>query len=279
MNYLSILQPTTLTLEDVVSLPNTICFDNSQTEVTSQGRKVCDESQFAAYLANRVSGRLFDDEQKAIMHADIQGLVSADMDPATIEEFLFKEVDREAWEIGEALAETLLEDESGVVWPWNSERDKRTPKASLPGADLVGFITTADGYELAFGEVKTSTDMDAPPGVMTGRSGMIQQLENLVNEQSLRKQLIAWLHPRCKGSPFENIWQEAVSTYLRSRNKKYTVIGMLMRDTPENPMDLKNRAIALSVSVKKPTTVILNAWYFPQSSEKWIEGILSVSAP
>jgi hypothetical protein len=52
------------------------------------------------------------------------------------------------------------------------------PKASLPGADLVGLIALgADDAVLAIGEVKTFEDVDTHPGVMSGRSGMAHQLE------------------------------------------------------------------------------------------------------
>ena len=39
-----------------------------------------------------------------------------------------------------------------MKFPWNSDRDKRTPKASLPGADLVGFIENGDEVVLVLGE-------------------------------------------------------------------------------------------------------------------------------
>ena len=39
-----------------------------------------------------------------------------------------------------------------MKFPWNSDRDKRTPKASLSGADLVGFIENGDEVVLVLGE-------------------------------------------------------------------------------------------------------------------------------
>ena len=53
----------------------------------------------------------------------------------------------EDWEVGEALAECALQHDSGreVHWPWNTVRDRRTPRASLPGTDLVGFWRAEHG--------------------------------------------------------------------------------------------------------------------------------------
>ena len=67
----------------------------------------------------------------------------------------------EGWEVGEALAECALERDSGreVHWPWNTVRDRRTPRASLPGTDLVGFCRQGATVLLLFGEVKTGEDL------------------------------------------------------------------------------------------------------------------------
>ncbi|NCC61037.1 MAG: hypothetical protein EOM12_08860 [Verrucomicrobiae bacterium] len=56
----------------------------------------------------------------------------------------------------EALAEAWLEKEHKVIWPWNMERDKRNANASLPGADLVGFVENGSEIRLILGEVKSS---------------------------------------------------------------------------------------------------------------------------
>ena len=56
------------------------------------------------------------------------------------------------WEIGEALAECALQSDSehDVSWPWNTVCDRRTPRASLPGADLVGFLREDEDVFLLF---------------------------------------------------------------------------------------------------------------------------------
>ena len=62
------------------------------------------------------------------------------------------------------------------------ERDKRTPKASLPGADLVDFVSHNGETRLVLGEVKCSSDRNTPPNVMIGRHGMTKQLETLATD-------------------------------------------------------------------------------------------------
>ena len=73
-----------------------------------------------------------------------------------------------SWTVGEALAECILADDETreICWPWNFVRDRRTPRASLPGADLVGFCKEGGSVFLLFGEVKASSDKSTPPNVM-----------------------------------------------------------------------------------------------------------------
>lgn len=78
-------------------------------------------------------------------------------------------------------------DEHGAVWPWNENRDRKTPKASLPGADIVGFLGSGPDTVFLFGEVKTSSDKDNPPGVMAGRGGLAHQIDSLASRASCRR--------------------------------------------------------------------------------------------
>ena len=88
--------------------------------------------------------------------------------------------EEKSWAVGEALAESVLADDDTreICWPWNLVRDRRTLKASLPGADLVGFCNEGDAVLLLFGEVKTSSDASTPPNVMNGSGGMAWQLKD-----------------------------------------------------------------------------------------------------
>jgi hypothetical protein len=196
----------------------------------------------------------------------------------TIQKLLCSErTDREPWEIGEALAECILEEE-GAKWPWNKERDKRTPQASLPGADLVGFAQVNGKTLLAIGEVKTSEDATTPPNVMHGRSGMIYQLESLAHETAKHLCILKGLRVRCHNTDYLQLWKQAVQAYLGSGGKEIVLFGVLMRDTEPHPLDIKNRAIHLAGKITSPSRAHLTVWYLPVSIAKWpsiIEGTAS----
>jgi len=174
-------------------------------------------------------------------------------------------VEERGWAIGEALAEVHLSQEHGVEWPWNTERDKRTPMASLPGADLVGLTADDGGALLALGEVKCSSEAKNPPQVMHGRSGMTNQLDKLADDLGLLHTLLRWLFPRCKGTPHEPDFDHAVKRLLDSGNKAIVLFGILIRDTEPNPQDLSLRGYDLAGRLQEPTACCLKALYLPCS--------------
>jgi len=136
------------------SLPDhTIEYSGSTTPVTWRGRRVPDVERFKAYAKQRAVPRLVDAEDQAEFESDLNALATTDYATETLTSLLHNTPRPQSWELGESLAEMLLEDEHGVRWPWNHARDKRTPKASLPGKDLIGFIETGAGFALLFGEV------------------------------------------------------------------------------------------------------------------------------
>jgi hypothetical protein len=156
-----------------------------------------------------------------------------------------------------------------VKWPWNTERDKRTPRASLPGADLVGFIGEGEEVSLLLGEVKTSADTATPPQGMSDKSGMVYQLDKLASSIAIHNCLLKWLHARCKNTELWPAYQKTVQKYLESNGHAIKLIGMLMRDTLPNELDLKNRALVLADNISAPTEVELNAWYCPLPISEW----------
>lgn len=247
----------------------TATYSKNNGQVVWHGKSVDDRKEFNAYLAGPTRARLFDEEQHTQYEADLRAFATTGMASATITQLLASEPDKEPWEVGEALAECLLEEERGVKFPWNSERDKRTPKASLPGADLVGLQEDGDEALLVLGEVKTSSDVNSPPQVMSGKSGMIHQLDTLATDISIHNCLLKWLHPRCKNTDLWPLYQKAAGKYLESGGRAIKLVGMLMRDTAPNELDLKNRAKTLATKVAAPTEVELDAWYLPVPIDEW----------
>jgi len=246
-----------------------IIFSDNDGQVKWRGWSIDDQEEFNGFLSGPTRSRLFDEKQHTRYEADLRALATTEMASDTITRLLASEPDKELWEVGEALAECLLEEERGIKFPWNFERDKRTPKASLPGADIVGFVEDGDEALLVLGEVKTSSDTNNPPQVMTGKSGMIHQLDNLATDISIHHCLLKWLHPRCNNTEFWPLYENAVKKYLASGGRAIKLIGMLMRDTEPNELDLKNRAKQLAAKVLPPTEVELDAWYFPMPIADW----------
>ena len=162
----------------IADLPFDSVYSGAHLSARWHGHEVVDENRFKSYMARRVKARVEDDEVADPFAAELLGMATTGMSGEFVEKLLRAVPDAKPWAIGEALAECLLSDNDAgeICWPWNSARDRRTPRASLPGADLVGFWKKGDTVLLLFGEVKTSSDRHVPPRVMSGSGGMAWQL-------------------------------------------------------------------------------------------------------
>lgn len=165
-------------LGDGALLDFVVAYSGKVGSVRWEGRSVDPPEQFRQYLRDVVRPRLADEESS--FEAELLGLATTGVKTRFVERVLQAVPEPEAWEIGEAFAECVLRDDPGreVHWPWNTVRDRRTPRASLPGADLVGFCRDGADVFLLIGEVKTSSDTDTPPSVMRGVGGMVGHNSN-----------------------------------------------------------------------------------------------------
>lgn len=234
-----------------------------------RGSILNDAGEFDVYLQGPVWDRVTDAKFEADLAQDLQALATTDMATDTLEALLNAAVDPLDWEIGEAMAECLLQDELGAVWPWNENRDRKTPKASLPGADIVGFVGDGDETVFLFGEVKTSSHESNPPGVMNGRGGLAHQIDNLSSRLDHQATLIKWLAARCKGNDFWSKYENAARRYMSSGGKDFVVAGVLLRDTAPHPDDLRTRGQAFDAGPQRPR-VRLDAWYTPRPISDWV---------
>lgn len=236
-----------------------------------EGRAVSDEDGFRTFLRGPVRERVRDSEAGEPFAAELRALATTGMMTKFLEEFLEAMPEAKDWEIGEALAECVLREEAAreVCWPWNTVRDRRTPRASLPGADLVGFCRTDGGVLLLFGEVKTSSDAGTPPNVMYGGSGMTWQLEENATRLEIQHALLRWLRTRCGSPEHVDLYRAAVARYFASQGKELLLVGILLRDTPPDERDVRSRAKALAARLTTPTRIEIFSWYLPIPIAQW----------
>ena len=246
-------------------------YEGELAQAAWSGKSIADDPDFRAYLRGPVRDRLRDSEEAEAFSVEIAGLATTGLGSETVEAVLAAENPvRKPWEVGEALAEALLEEHRGVAWPWNKERDKLTPKASLSGADLVGLVSLGGtDAALAVGEVKTSSDSDTPPGVLSGRSGMAHQLQRFENDLELQGTILKWLHARCKDTSFWPQYESAVARFMNSGGRDFVLFGLLMRDTQPHVLDLEARGKTLGANAEDPTTYELSAWHLPCPIDEW----------
>lgn len=242
-----------------------IKYSGSSSCVSWQGLGLSNCDDLSAFIQEEVANRLNDIPGRDEFRSHLRGLASTDMGIDSLEVVLNAEIPEERdWAIGEALAEAMLIHSHMVVFPWNMERDKRNAKGSLPGADIVGFLSFDSGFRLALGEVKTSSEEKYPPQVMSGRSGHLgHQIDNLAQNMGTIYQLLKWLHPRCKGTKYQDAFNQSVGLYLNSGNKAASLFGVLIRDTASNELDLRGRGNALARTVFHPASCELIAIYLP----------------
>ena len=252
------------------ALGSSVAYSGTASPVRWEGRVVDDRERFGRYMREVVRPRITD--KSSSFDVELQGLATTGMDIRFVARLLRAVPDPEGREIGEAFAECALQDDSGrqVHWPWNMVRDRRTPRASLPGPDLVGFYCDGPDVFLLFGEVKTSLDIRTPPGVMSGSSGMAWQLERSAIHLNVQHALLQWLCARCQSEPrHRELYRRAVKRFLESEGKALLLVGVLIRDTPPNELDLKARGEALSNRIAEPTRIDLIAWYLPVPVPEW----------
>lgn len=256
-------------MTDATRMDTTITYSDRLGSACWEGRSVPDAGQFKHFIRHSVRERVTDHDSP--FDAELRSLATTGMETEFVERLLKATPSPAGWEIGEALAECVLQLESGreICWPWNSVRDRRTPRASLPGADLVGFCQESGSVWLLFGEVKTSSELGTPPNVMYGGSGMAWQLQETAKRLDVQRSLLVWLQARCRGAPFQDYFRQAVSRFLRSRGRDVLVVGVLIRDTTPNRLDLEGRGRVLSRELVSPTRVELLALYLPVPISDW----------
>lgn len=173
------------------------------------------------------------------------------------------------WREGEALAEAWLITHKNCEFPWPFNRDMRHHKASLPGAELVGFAGTApDNYRLAFGQVKTSYDATYPPSVVdAGDKSLIRQGLDLRDDSNIKTTLINYLAIRAAmPAAWTSKFRAAAVRYFNSGSLEFVIFGVLVRDVDRDPRDLRRAATKLAEDCPALTKIELYGIYLPNNS-------------
>lgn len=177
------------------------------------------------------------------------------------------------WRVGEAFAEFFLESHEGARFYWNEIRDQRNINSNKTGADLVGFIDLEGNIVFLFGEIKTSNDPSHPPQVLYGQTGMIKQLEDLLDENQKVFALIRYLGTKAvlygATHPFRKDYESALKNFMDDQSNFY-LFGILVRDTSPDERDLKSRYKRLKAKIDKLPGLQLKALYIPVKQEQWV---------
>lgn len=172
------------------------------------------------------------------------------------------------WEIGEAFAEVVLEDEHQAMFPWPTALDKRTPKASLPGPDLVG-LQRHKAPRFVFGQVKSTSDRKVPPSVVNRDEHCLKnQMWALFHKPSLRQTLLEYLLVRMRETDWEDAYNEALRHYA---SDDLWLVGVLVSGGRKaTEADLVRICPEIENGGGK-TEVSLLGFYLPFPKETWPE--------
>lgn len=161
------------------------------------------------------------------------------------------------WQVGEGLATAYLSAHFACFFPWTSIRDLKNVKASVAGADLVGFYQE----KFVFGEVKTSKENNYPPQVTTKKGdGLNDQLSKLCMDVDTTKALVQYLFFHTEEKD-RHLFGQACRAYLKDKN--FYVFGFLIRDVHPNIKDWSH--ITQNFIPHKKDKVFLLAIYLPNN--------------
>jgi hypothetical protein len=223
------------------------------------------QTELDAGVAGPIANTLFDEAGILDIAGMLSDVAGTDFKKSELQKALSGADEPEPWRVGEAIAETYLSHHRSCVFPWPDGRDIRKSGSSLPGADLVGFQIHGAESRFAFGEVKTSSDDDYPPGVMYGETGLKQQLEDLRDKVELRHNLVLYLAHRAHSAAWKANFCRAFERF-NNNNGDISILGALVRDVSPHVDDLRTRVEGLARSVPPGMNLVLVAIYLPVDS-------------
>ncbi len=170
------------------------------------------------------------------------------------------------WRVGESLAILYLTHHRNCLFPWPSSRDQKTPDASLPGADLVGFQQKDKYIIFAFGEVKTSHENRRPPTVVTGKNGLQEQIHAILSKKKKQEGLIKYLTHHIVENANPDWLSRLKEAWEQYNQKRIAIFGILIRDVTPDIRDLQSSVKELGADWELKTFIEFIAVYLPEKS-------------
>lgn len=241
-------------------------FRSKQDNVQVVGYLAASEEACRRYFRDRVSAKLAESDGTEELRSHLVELGATGFNLGELTQQVQSSPRVKDWEIGEAFAEVVLADEHEAMFPWPTGFDKRTPKASLPGPDLVGLQRYA-APRFVFGQVKSTSEQRVPPQVVnSGDHCLKEQMRELCHKPAARQQLISWLLVRMRETEWENAFNEAIERYA---SDELWLVGVLVSGGRDpRPGDLES--ICSGIGHKAGNTdVSLLGFYLPFPKEEW----------
>ncbi len=233
------------------------------------GRCAASEEQCRHFFKHRVSARLAQSDAVETLRQHLIELRSPDAGLAALATQIERTPTAKQWEIGEAIAEIVLEDLHGADFPWQTGLDKRTSTASLSGADLVG-LQNHEHPRFVFGEVKSTSEQRSPPSVVnSGEHCLRSQMHRLLHISESQAELIGWLRSRLADAEGMAKFNRALKEFAYG---KFWLVGVLVsgKRTP-NQSDLVGICAGIGKQPQMGGEVSLLGFYLPFKMEEWPE--------
>ncbi len=230
-----------------------------------------DQAELAAARFDRLPSILSDATGRGDLESFCRGLELTQFGQENVAEALRAMPEEEhsrGWREGEALAEAWLTDHQDCYFPWPFNRDLRHYRASLPGAELVGFTGADAEARFAFGQVKTSKEAQHPPQVVSrGAKSLINQVLQLRDNKSLKNTVVKYLlHRAMREDGLVAQARAAATRWLQSNFMEIVIFGILVRDVDWSARDLADAAIRLRQGCDPATRIAFYGLYLPANS-------------
>lgn len=226
------------------------------------------EKECRQYFIQRVNAKLEESDGTEELRQHLLELETTGFDLNGLLEQVQTSPRAKDWEIGEAFAQIVLEDEYQAMFPWPTGFDKRSRKASLPGADLVG-LQCHSAPRFIFGQVKSSSEERIPPQIINSSNDCLRnQIVELRHHPENRQQLISWLLLRMRDTEWEEAFNEAVQRY--SEGDMWLVGVLVSGKRDPNEADL----VGICADIKhqpEMAEVRLLGFYLPFHKDEWVK--------